>query len=284
FRDSKDDLIWPYNDQTIIANQFSYFLTGLQFYQSTAPPPVVHLVSGDSCAPAVQLQVQPANYYTGSRFQWYRNDTTLSGQNGQTITLPHAAYKSADYRCQIQNDSICLVSDAFPVVWQAVPSAAALGATDTSACNGDTVVLNVAGDSSFSYRWENGSTLPYSSVSRPGTSTVTISNTCGAVTAQKTVHFGKCDLNVYVPNGFTPNGDGHNDLLHARFFYPPARFSLRIFNRNGLEVFATTDPAHGWDGTYNGHPQPTGVYLWDLVYRDLQGNGHSLRGTTILIR
>ena len=284
FRTSQDELEYMYKGQTLIANQFSYFLTGLQFYQSTAPPPVVSLVSGDSCSATIVLQVQPANYYRGTQFQWYRNDTTLAGQTGQTITVPHAAYPTADFRCQIENDSLCLVSDAFPVSWLPIPSASALGSPDTTACNGDTLVLRVPGDPSFQYRWQDGSTLPYLLVSQPGTSMVTISNGCGTAEAEKTVNFGKCDLNVYVPNGFTPNGDGHNDILHAHFFYPPARFSMRVFNRSGLEVFATSDPSRGWDGSYHGRPQPAGGYIWQVEYRDLKGGGHTLRGTTILIR
>jgi gliding motility-associated-like protein len=283
FRTSQQEKEYDYAGNTIIANQFSYFLTGLQFFESTAPPPVVSLVSGDSCSPAIVLQVQPASFYNNSQFQWYRNDTTLNGQTGQTITLPHGS-KWADYRCQIENDSICLVSDAFPVNWLPLPSATALGGADTVACTGDTLVLAVAKDPSFSYRWADGSTLPYSFVSQTGSFSVTISNDCGTATAEKTVRFGKCDLNVYVPNGFTPNGDGHNDVLHARFFYPPNRFVLHVFNRNGLEVFTSTDPSQGWDGNYRGNAQPSGVYIWDLRYSDLLGRGHFLRGTTILIR
>jgi gliding motility-associated-like protein len=284
YRTSQEEKTYLYNGQPVIANQFSYFITGLQFYQSTAPPPVVSLVSGDSCSSTIVLQVQPAIYYKGSAFQWYRNDTTLGGQDGSTITLNRSNYRTADYRCQVQNDSICLVSDAFPVDWLPLPSATVFGSADTSACTGDSVLLNAGGDPSFAYRWQDGSTLPYHFVTQPGTSTVTISNDCGAVRAQKTVRFGKCDLSVYVPNGFTPNDDGHNDVFHAHYFYLPARFDLEVFNRNGLEVFATTDPGKGWDGKYNGVPQPAGAYIWHLDYRDAKGTERILRGTVMLIR
>jgi gliding motility-associated-like protein len=283
-RTAAQEVAYPYDGETIIANQFSYFLTGLQFYQATAPPPVVSIVSGDSCSPAIVLQVQPADFYNDAVFQWYRNDTTLNGETGKTITLAHAGYRSADYRCRIKNDSVCLVSDAFPVDWLPIPSSSALGAADTSVCTGDTMVLGVADDPSFSYRWQDGSTLSYLRVWESGTSVVTITNTCGTAAAEKTVYFGKCDLNVYIPNGFTPNGDGHNDLLRAHFFYPPSGFSMHIFNRNGLEVFATNDAVRGWDGRYDGRPQPAGAYIWEVDYRDMKGGGHMLRGTTVLIR
>jgi gliding motility-associated-like protein len=273
-----------YNGQSITSNQFSYFLTGLQFYQSTAPPPVVHLISGDSCSAAITLQVQPTNYYRGSRFQWYRNDTALGGQTGPTITLAHGNTRPAAYRCRIQNDSICLVSNPFPVSWLASPQSTALGSADTTACTNDTVLLDPTGDPSFTFRWQDGSTLPYMFVTRPGTYTVSIANACGTALAQKTVRFGACDLNVYVPNGFTPNGDGHNDVFHPHFFYLPRRFLLRVFNRSGLEVFTTTDPARGWDGDYNGYPQPAGGYIWEIGYQDRKGQTHNLHGTVVLVR
>lgn len=284
YRSSLDEKAYIYNGETIIARQFSYFLTGLQFYQSTAPPPVVSRLSGDSCSAAIVLQVKPANYYAGSRFQWYRNDTTLGGQTGSTITLAHNRNRMAVYRCQIQNDSICLVSDPFPVNWLPLPDAAVLGAPDTSACLGDTVLVNVAGDSSFTYRWQDGTTLPYHFVTQPGTLILTLSNPCGTARALKTIRFVKCDLGVYIPSGFTPNGDGHNDVFRAHYFYPPARFAMHVFNRNGLEVFTTTDPARGWDGNYHGVRQPPGTYIWTVEYRDQQGRAYTLRGTMVLIR
>ncbi|MFT3883976.1 MAG: PKD domain-containing protein [Flavobacteriales bacterium] len=75
-------------------------------------------------------------------------------------------------------------------------------------------------------------------------------------------------LSAYVPNAFTPNGDGYNDL-----FMPivrdalPTGYDLRIFDRWGLEVFHSAQPNTGWDGRVNGQDPVTGVYAWKLRIR-----------------
>ncbi|HLX66384.1 MAG TPA: gliding motility-associated C-terminal domain-containing protein, partial [Puia sp.] len=121
-------------------------------------------------------------------------------------------------------------------------------------------------------------------VTHDGTYTVTISNSCGSAQAQKTVRFVQCDYDVHVPNAFTPNDDGHNDRFRAHFFLPPAHFSIRIFNRGGLEVYTSQDPDEGWDGTFNSTRQPAGGYIWYIRFTDSLGKTHSINGTLVLIR
>ncbi|MFN8278410.1 MAG: gliding motility-associated C-terminal domain-containing protein [Chitinophagales bacterium] len=71
---------------------------------------------------------------------------------------------------------------------------------------------------------------------------------------------------LLVPTGFSPNGDGANDLMR------PLNTNLdevefQVFNRWGEKVFETTNTADGWDGTYKGVKQDLGVYVWKAVYR-----------------
>ena len=56
---------------------------------------------------------------------------------------------------------------------------------------------------------------------------------------------------LYVPNGFSPNGDGQNDVLYVRGG-GVTEMSWVIYDRWGEKVFETTDPKQGWDGTYKG--------------------------------
>ena len=282
---SVETFIGTYNGQSYDINRYSFFLDSLQFYSAYAPPPVVNPVSGDSCTSAIILELQPAAWYAGSSLQWYRNDTLLTGQQDSLITIPRTSPGIIDtFRCQVLNDTLCLVSDPFTVSWAPLPTAAVLGSPDTSLCQPDSLVLNAFTNSSFNYTWQDGSTNPWFNVTQDGTYTVTISNTCGSVQASKTVQFVRCDYNVYVPNAFTPNNDGKNDRFHARFFYLPASFSIRIFNRGGLEVYASHDPDDGWDGTFNNTRQPSGAYIWSIHFTDSLGKAHSLTGTLLLIR
>jgi len=89
---------------------------------------------------------------------------------------------------------------------------------------------------------------------------------------------------IYVPNAFTPNNDGLNDILKAfpvgikefRFF--------KVFNRWGQTIFATKDPARGWDGTIKGIAQPTGVYVWIAEAVDYTGKAITKKGVVTIIR
>jgi gliding motility-associated-like protein len=69
-----------------------------------------------------------------------------------------------------------------------------------------------------------------------------------------------CD-NVFIPNSFTPNGDGHNDQFKV-YANNVTEMRMMIFNQWGQKIFETTDIANGWDGTLSGKPQPSGVYMY----------------------
>lgn len=74
-------------------------------------------------------------------------------------------------------------------------------------------------------------------------------------------------VGVYVPNAFTPNGDGFNERFIPIAPEQDDRTALRIFNRWGQELFATDDLGRGWDGTAGGEPVPDGVYTYQLTVR-----------------
>jgi gliding motility-associated-like protein len=77
------------------------------------------------------------------------------------------------------------------------------------------------------------------------------------------------EVNVYIPNAFTPNGDGRNDvfLIYGWGF---KNFSLKIYDRWGEKLFETTNPNVGWDGTYRGKALNPGVYVYhaDIEFID----------------
>jgi gliding motility-associated-like protein len=94
------------------------------------------------------------------------------------------------------------------------------------------------------------------------------------------------DYVYFVPNAFTPNGDGIND-----FFLPlgnvirPERYDLAIFDRWGQQIFQTLDPSIGWDGTSGGVPVPDGVYVYRaFVVDDIKGERYELFGHVTLFR
>jgi len=93
-----------------------------------------------------------------------------------------------------------------------------------------------------------------------------------------------CDEStVYVPNTFTPNGDGVNDVLYARSNFI-MNIYFAVYNRWGELVFETTDLSKGWDGMYKGMKVDPGVFGYYLRYdctNDLKG---FKKGNVTLIR
>jgi gliding motility-associated-like protein len=92
------------------------------------------------------------------------------------------------------------------------------------------------------------------------------------------------DFNVYIPNSFTPNGDGLNDT-----FYPVARnhsgsYSLQVFNRWGQMVFTTTNINDGWDGNFLNNPCKDQTYTYLLKLTALNGQHKEFKGTVTLNR
>ncbi len=89
---------------------------------------------------------------------------------------------------------------------------------------------------------------------------------------------------IYVPNSFTPNGDGLNDVLKpipvglAEFHY------LKIFNRFGQLLFTITDPSKGWDGRISGKETDYGTFIWIGEGIDYKGNLIMRKGATTVIR
>jgi len=89
---------------------------------------------------------------------------------------------------------------------------------------------------------------------------------------------------VYVPTGFTPNGDGRNDYLRGLYVGIKKVHYFRVYNRWGQEIFSTTSLTEGWDGTIRGVKQQTGTYVWMLKAEDIAGKVYEMKGTSTLIR
>ncbi|MFP5470658.1 MAG: PKD domain-containing protein, partial [Bacteroidia bacterium] len=85
------------------------------------------------------------------------------------------------------------------------------------------------------------------------------------------------------PTAFSPNGDDVNDIFRMRggAF---SEYELRVFNEWGNQLFISTDPDVGWNGSYKDKMQPTGVYIWTFKGTTIDGNGYNMQGEITLIR
>lgn len=89
---------------------------------------------------------------------------------------------------------------------------------------------------------------------------------------------------VFVPSAFTPNGDGKNDLLRPIAVGMKQIEFFSIYNRWGQLIFTTRANGSGWDGTINGIPQATGVYVWMVKASTYNGVSYFRKGTVTLIK
>ena len=225
-------------------------------------------------------------------FQWQVNGKN-TGANSDTLII--ASLQDNDVvNCILTSYSPCYVSissqNSIPMTIYPRPVVTFI--PDTIVIKGGTASLlsPIVDGATGTFWWTPSTGLNNPDILSPvadpvGTTTyqltVTTNNGCQAS--------GKETVVVYyplaMPNAFTPNGDGKNDV----FRLPPSlsieikRFA--VYDRGGMRVFETTNSGVGWDGTFDGHPQPPGTYVWEIQYEDAVTR-KSIRasGSVILIR
>lgn len=88
---------------------------------------------------------------------------------------------------------------------------------------------------------------------------------------------------LYVPNTFTPNNDGRNDYFLA-YGNNIGKFRMRIYNQWGEFIYESQNILQGWDGTYRGRAQPTGVYVYYIDVTFNSGVSKTFKGSITLLR
>ncbi len=117
--------------------------------------------------------------------------------------------------------------------------------------------------------------------------TLEVTSSDGCVdTATQEICIGP-DVSIYVPNTFTPNGNGLNDVfIPITIGIDPEQYELWIFDRWGNMIFYTNDLDEGWDGRVQGMTEivQQDTYVWKIVAKDLVGNQHNLIGHINVIK
>jgi gliding motility-associated-like protein len=131
---------------------------------------------------------------------------------------------------------------------------------------------------------------PTSLPNGPMTYTVTVTNGYGC-TASAIVNIRlTCSNNaLHIPNAFTPNHDGNNDLFYPvgtgvkiiKYFQVYSRWGQLLYSRENMPP---NDKAYGWDGTLNGNPQPAGTYVYMVGVECFTGESYLMKGTVELLR
>jgi len=144
-----------------------------------------------------------------------------------------------------------------------------------------------AGFGAESYYWNTGETTEYIVIDTIGSYNVQLIS-YGGCKSTDTVQLLWGGIPFYVPNAFTPNGDGLNDIFKVipKYDYVK-RYKLSIYNRWGQMVYETMDINKGWDGTYKGSQCILGAYIYHIVYEEFGQQpveNKVVEGTVMLVR
>lgn len=222
----------------------------------------------------------------GVSYAWTPASTIYSPTSDSTLAAPKKT--TTNYQVKVTDENGCYAFDSvlvklFPEPYVIVQNPNFYGLL------GDAVQLEAKGNGgNGTYTWTPPDYLscvncanPTATPPQPMLYTVSYEDLNGCVAkAAVRIHF---DPLVYVPNTFTPDGQGKNNTF-LPILGNILSYHLSIFNRWGELLFESYNPAIGWDGTYHNMVCPDGTYVWKIRYQDRQKINHDIVGHVNLIR
>lgn len=151
---------------------------------------------------------------------------------------------------------------------------------DTLLCPEGNIVMDMSSLNANTYLWDNGSSDPVRTISSQGAYWLQVQNGCKTSDTFNLQQLNNCIQDLFIPNSFTPNGDGVNDIFKTYSAYPVTNFEFKIFDRWGRLVFNTKNILQGWDG----QNYDVGAYFFIIAYTNAQGHQFIKRGEVNLIR
>lgn len=275
----------------ISGNAFNCYDTVAQVVTVGTPPPVSVSSTQTICLGGFVGLLATG----GISYQWTPTNSLINPNQPNPIATPSTSTQysvvvtttnSIGDTCKfmLTTDVIVTQASAFPISAIASP---------TNLIQGETTVLTVSATPGANATWYPvGSTTPlngYTVSSTPEhstTYTVVVQRgpcTDTAVVFVEVFEDGCFDTDVFIPNTFTPNGDGYNDIMYARG-HKLAEVYFAIYNRWGELVFETNDIKKGWDGTYKGRPADVGVFGYYVKVKCYNGKETFKKGNITLIR
>jgi len=256
-------------------------------------PPPVSISNSLAICKGTSAQLHASG---GVSYQWSPPETLDFPAMADPIATPAI---STSYSVEISttysvNNKACvflLIADVEVDVLSNIPISAT--ADPVLITTGDKSTLIYHGEPGALVSWfPAGSTTPHTgytvtaSPDKPTTYTAVASR--GACAEDVTVHVdaysaGCIESDAFVPNTFTPNDDGENDVFRVKGLKLDEVY-FAVYNRWGEKVFETNDLSKGWDGKYKGRPADVGVFGWYLKVKCINGAETFKKGNVTLIR
>lgn len=227
------------------------------------------------------------------------NDTTFCGNFSKVLSTGNqstiwstgvtAAQISVSQPGQIiatQSNNCNTVSDTIVISQNPIPSV--FIGNDTAFCEGE--LLLSAPSEMNSYVWNNGATSQTITVSQEGTYSVKITDANNCSNSDSITISSNCLNDIWIPNAFSPNNDGVNDVFMVRG--NPQNTTIEkmlVYNRWGNKVFEANnilpnDKTTGWNGTYKGADVQFEVYGYYVVAKFKNGEKQILKGNVTLVK
>ncbi|HEY4149387.1 MAG TPA: gliding motility-associated C-terminal domain-containing protein [Chitinophagaceae bacterium] len=252
---------------------------------ATVTPSATEICEGD---PVVFTTVA-TNAGTSQVWQWMVNGSN-AGNNAPTYTTKSLA-NGDQVACTVTGNQACSipgVSTAVTMIVDPLPTIVFTPDTLFRGNGGVSLDPSITG-SIASYQWTPDDALSASTIANPvaapqkSTTYQLLVTTDKGCTASASVIVIP-HLPLVMANGFTPNGDGHNDIFRIPLGAPIVLDRFVVFSRSGVEVFSTRNVSEGWDGTYHGQPMSGGTYVYMISGKNTSGQPIILKGTIVLIR
>lgn len=201
---------------------------------------------------------------------------------------------SGNYTVSISDKLGCSINGSFDISYGDYVPPLDASSDDSIIFIGQSTHLHSTLNQDYIYEWDNSEHLSNSFISSPVASpiattmyVVTVTDKNGCVNTDSVLVIVRdfvCDEPfVYVPNAFSPNGDGNNDVL---FVYSNivAKVYFAVYDRWGEQVFVTEEIDRGWDGIFRGKPSDPAVYVYYLEVTCIDGQTITKKGNVTLIR
>ncbi|TAD80997.1 MAG: gliding motility-associated C-terminal domain-containing protein, partial [Bacteroidetes bacterium] len=232
---------------------------------TVTPIPKPNLGQDRSFCEGDSIQISPGSF------------TGYSWQNGAT-TASIWVRNPGQYWVTVSNGA-CAATDTLRI-GALLPKPRNFLADTFRLCLGE--LIEVAGFARYS--WTSGGTQATHTVRQFGPLALEVTTANGCVGTDNTVVVANnCKL-VFIPNAFSPNGDGLNDVFRPTFGVPVTGYQASIFNRWGQQILLSTETLKGWDGRWNGKDAPIGVYYYIIRFTDGAGVRHERNGSVTLLR